>query len=47
MCHFSKVRNFLIDRKIQRVPYSEIAEELQITFGLKYNENYLSNIYSK
>lgn len=47
MCHFSPVRNFLIQKKIQKIPYPEIVEELQLKFGLKYNENYLSNIFSK
>lgn len=47
MCGFSKAREFLIDKKIQRVPYQDIAFQLQLNFGLEYNENYLSNIYSK
>lgn len=47
MAHFSPVREFLIDKKIQQYPYSNILEELQIKFGLKYNKNHLCTIYAK
>lgn len=47
MCHFSPVREFLLDEKIQHTPYPQILEKLQIKFGLSYNENHLSTILSK
>lgn len=47
MCDFSEVRNYILDKKIEKMPYSEIVENLQIKFGLKYNENHLCTILAK
>lgn len=47
MANFSEVRNFILELKIHRTPYSEIVELLQKTYGLKYTENYLCTILSK
>ena len=47
MTNLSEVRNYILDLKLQRTPYSEIVENLQIKYGLKYTENYLCTILSK
>lgn len=47
MANLSEVRNFILELKIHRTPYSEIVESLQIKYGLKYTENYLCTILSK
>lgn len=47
MCHFTEVRSFLLDLKIARMPYPQIAQALQEKFGLTYNENHISTIVSK
>lgn len=47
MAHLSEVRDFILEQKINRVPYGEIVENLQIKYGLKYTENYLCTILSK
>ena len=46
MAKFSEVREFLLDKKIEHLPYAEIIKEMQERFGLKYNENHLSLILS-
>ena len=47
MANLSEVRNFILDMKIQRIPYSQIVEALQQNYGLKYTENYLCTILAK
>ena len=47
MANLSEVRNFILELKIHRTPYSEIVESLQVKYGLKYTENYLCTILSK
>lgn len=47
MCNFSPVREFLIDMKIKKMSYSDIVNQLEWKFGIKYNQNYLSNIFAK
>lgn len=47
MANLSEVRNFILDKKIQKVAYSDITHELQVKYGLKYNENHLSTILAK
>lgn len=47
MCDFSEVREYILDKKIEKMPYSEIIENLQIKYGLKYNENHLCTILAK
>lgn len=47
MTNLSEVRNYILDLKLQRTPYGEIVENLQIKYGLKYTENYLCTILSK
>lgn len=44
MANLSPIRNFILDKKIQRVPPQEISSLLQETFGLKYTENYIGHI---
>ena len=47
MANLSPLRNFLLDLKIDRVPYDDILEQLQIKFGIVYNKNHLCTILSK
>lgn len=47
MANLTEVRNFILDKKIQKMPYTEIVENLQIKYGLKYNENHLCTILAK
>ena len=47
MCGFSEVREYIVTRKIDKVSYAVIVEELQEKFGLKYNENHICTILSK
>ena len=47
MANLSEVRNFILDQKLIKVPYAEIVHNLQVKYGLKYNENYLCNILAK
>ena len=47
MCHFSPVREFILTCRIDHLSYSKILPLLQEKFGIKYNENHLSNIVSK
>lgn len=44
MANLSPVREFILDKKIQRVPPQEISFLLQEQFGLKYTENYIGHI---
>lgn len=47
MANLSPVREYILMRKIDKAQYITIVEELQEKFGLKYNENHLSNILNK
>lgn len=47
MAQFSEVRQYILDKKIEKMPYAEIVENLQILYGLKYNENHLCTILAK
>jgi RNase P subunit RPR2 len=47
MAALTPVREFLLDWKLARVPYPQILEELQVRFGLHYNENHLSEILAR
>jgi len=47
MAQLSPLRNFLLDLKIDRIPYDNILEQLQIKFGIVYNKNHLCTILSK
>ena len=47
MTHLSEVREYILTKKIKKMPYVEIVENLQILFGLKYNENHLCTILAK
>lgn len=47
MAHLSDVRNFILDKKIQKLPYTEISLLLQQKTGLYYNENHLCTILAK
>ena len=47
MANFSPVREYILTRKIDRASYSEIREELQEKYGLKYNENHICTILAK
>lgn len=47
MAHFSPVREYILTRKIDGAPYPQIIEELQINFGIRYNENHMYLIVNK
>lgn len=47
MANFSPVREYILMRKIDRASYTEIREELQEKYGLKYNENHICTILAK
>ena len=47
LANLNPVQDFLLTRKIQHVPYSDILKELEIRFGLIYNENHLSSIMAR
>lgn len=47
MANFNKVREFLIDCKIEHVPYNEILQQLRAQFNLNYNENHLCTIFAR
>lgn len=44
MCHFTELREFLVEEKITGVPYTQILADVQQVFGIKYNENHLCSI---
>ena len=41
------MREYILDKKIEKMPYSEIVENLQLKYGLTYNENHLCTILAK
>lgn len=47
MAQLSQIREFLLDLKIDRVPYDSILEQLQIKFGIVYNKNHLCTILAR
>lgn len=47
MAQLTEVREYILDKKIEKMPYSEIVENLQIKYGLTYNENHLCTILAK
>jgi len=47
MAQFSPLREFLLDLKLDRIPYDDILEKLQIKFGIVYNKNHLCTILSR
>ena len=47
MCNFSPVREFILQCKIEKVPYNVITYNLQVKFGLTYNENHLCVILAR
>ena len=47
MANLTEVREFILDRKIEKMPYTDIVQDLQLKYGLKYNENHLCTILAK
>ena len=47
MAQLSPVRQYILTRRIDRATYQEIADELQLQFGLDYNINHLTMIANK
>ena len=41
------MRQYILTRKIDKAPNSDIAAELTQLFGVTYNENYINNIAYK
>ena len=46
MAQLTPLREFLLDLKLDRVPYDDILEQLQIKFDIAYNKNHLCTILS-
>ena len=44
MAHFTDLREFLVEEKISGIPYTQILQDVQTTFDIKYNENHLCSI---
>lgn len=47
MCNFSPLRLHLLTRKIDKMPYPEIIEELERDWGITYRDTHLSVILQK
>ncbi len=47
MAAFTPMRDFILQCKLDKVPYSTITYNLQVRYGLAYNENHLCVILSK
>lgn len=47
LANFTPLREFLLDKKIDHIPYDQILEDLQIEFGIVYNKNHLCSIFSQ
>jgi len=47
MANLTEVREFILDKKIEKMPYADIVQSLQLKYGLKYNENHLCTILAK
>lgn len=47
MCNFSPVREFILQCKIEKMNYNVITYNLQVKFGLTYNENHLCVILNR
>ena len=47
LANFTPLREFLLDKKIDHIPYDQILEDLQIQFGIVYNKNHLCSIFSQ
>ena len=45
--NLSEVREFILNKKLERAPYCEITHQLQLKFGLTYNENHISEIVAR
>lgn len=44
MAHLSPVRQYILDRRIDKATTTQIAAEVQEKFGIHYNENHISTI---
>lgn len=47
MADLSEVRDYILTEKIKKTQYSDIVLNLQLKYGLKYNENHLCTILAK
>lgn len=47
MANFTELREYILDQKLERVQYVDIIENLQIKYGIKYNENHLCTILAR
>lgn len=47
MCDLSPVREYVLTRRIDKAKPTEISQEVQEKFGLRYNEDHLSSIVTK
>ena len=47
MAKFTPLRDYILQLKLDRIQYCDIIKELQLKFGIKYNENHLCTILSR
>lgn len=47
LCDFSPIRQYILIRKIDKVAYSTLVEEIQEKFGVKYNESHVCMIANR
>ena len=43
---FSDIKNFMIDLKIQKIPYEEIIEQVEWVYGVTFHLNHLSTVFA-
>ncbi len=47
MAQFSELREYILDQKLERIQYTDIIQNLQAKYGIKYNENHLCTILAR
>lgn len=47
LANLNPVQDFLLTRKIQHIPYSDVLRELEYKFDVVYNENHMSSIMAR
>ena len=47
MANLTELREYILQQKLERTQYSDLIQNLQIKYGIKYNENHLCTILSR
>lgn len=47
LANLTPITDFMLTRRIQHIPYSDILKQLEIRFGITYNQNHLSTIMAR